>query len=409
MPLTDEQQQAFEMVKNKQISIISGGPGCGKTFLLKEILPWAESKGYSIACTAPTGKASHQISKATGRPASTIHRLLKPMYDETTGNFNFKHNEYNPLNIDFLVIDESSMLDLSLMASVMDAIDTNKTSILLIGDNFQLPSVSPGAVLRDLINSKVVPCTELIKVQRNSGDIVAACHLIKDGKYYTPSPKIDLDNGLNLRHVPMKGTTRIKNFIGEIVCDRMPAKGYDPIRDVQVLSPVNKRGDLSCDSLNEMLQEKLNPNPAIKNTKFRIDSKIIYTKNSKVRLTTGGEAIVLNGDMGYVIDIPGKQMILRFENPRRDVAVPLKNKDVRLAHALTIHRSQGSEFPVVIIPVHTSFGYFTSRSLIYTAISRGSELVITIGEFEAIRQAIDNNTANVRKTRLTEKLQRREK
>ena len=405
MPLNDKQLQAFEMVKNSQISLLSGAPGTGKTFTLKTILPWAESEDYNIACAAPTGKAAHQISKATDRPASTIHRLLEPRYDDRTDGFIFQRNETNQLDIDFLVIDEVSMVDLKLMAAVMKATNLNKTKLLLIGDAFQLPSVSPGAVLRDLIDSEIIPHVELTEVQRNSGDIVKACHDIKDGKYYTPSERIDLPEA-NLRHLEMKLPVLIKKKIKDLVCGYAPTMGYDPVKDVQVLSPVNKRGELSCDSLNALLQNELNPNPEIKDSIFRINSKVIYTKNSRVSSVTGEETIVLNGDMGYVIDMPKdrKQMILRFENPRRDVTIPLSTKDVKLAYALTIHRSQGSEFPVVVIPVHTSFGYFTSRSLIYTAISRGADMVITVGEFEAIRQAIDNNLANVRKTMLKEKL-----
>jgi len=405
MPLNNKQQQAFEMVKTYPISLLSGAPGTGKTFTLKTIIPWAESEGYDIACAAPTGKAAHQISKATERPASTIHRLLEAMYDERKGKFFFKRDRNNPLKATFLIIDECSMVDLSLMASVMDAVDLSRTKLLLIGDAFQLPSVSPGAVLRDLIDSEIIPHVELTEVQRNSGDIVKACHDIKDGKYYTPSAKIELPE-LNLRHLSITSPNLIQKKIEDLVCGWAPYMGYDPVKDVQVLSPVNSRGELSCDKLNALLQDRLNPNQKVEKTIFRLGSKVIYTKNSRVSSTEGKETMVLNGDMGYVIDMPKdrRQMILRFENPRRDVVIPLSTKDVKLAYCVTCHRMQGSESPVVIIPFHTSFGYFVTRQWIYTAISRAQKICITVGQESAIKQAIDNNTIGNRKTMLSEKL-----
>lgn len=404
MSLNQKQSQALEMVKTSNISILTGCPGVGKTFTLKAVLEWAKENNIRTTLAGPTGKSAKQMQIATSHSANTIHRVLMPQMTPS-GEFEFTKNETNQLDTDFLILDELSMVSNNLMASVFKAIDTNKTKILFVGDYYQLPSIGPGAILRDLIESNTIPMVELTEVHRNSGDIVKACHDIKNGKYYTPSTKIALPE-FNLRHLEITSPILIKRKIEGLVCKWAPQQGYDPVKDVQVLSPVNKRGELSCDSLNALLQNRLNPNPKVKNSIFRINSKVIYTKNSRVSSTKGEETMVLNGDMGYVIDMPKdrKQMILRFENPRRDVVIPLNTKDVKLAYCVTCHRMQGSEAPVVIIPFHTSFGYFVTRQWAYTAISRAQKICITVGQESAIKQAIDNNTIGVRKTMLKEKL-----
>ncbi|MFH2074809.1 MAG: AAA family ATPase, partial [Pseudomonadota bacterium] len=277
MPLNPKQQTAHDMATSKRISVITGAPGTGKTFTLESIHDWADSKNLKIIQAAPTGKAAKQMRIATGRKASTIHRMLDPLWSPT--GFVFDRDEWNPIEADLIVLDECSMITTSLMASVVRAIDFDSTRLLMIGDHYQLPSVGAGAVLRDIIESGVVPVTELTEIQRNSGDIVTACHLIKDAKAYEPSEILDPENGRNLRHVECSSPELIHRYIKDIVCDRMPARGFNPVWDVQVLSPVNKRGILSCKDLNETLQAELNSHPRIERYSFRIGDKVIQTKN----------------------------------------------------------------------------------------------------------------------------------
>ena len=407
MTLTDEQQQALDMVKSSRISILTGAPGVGKTYTLKAVLEWAESNKMTVDMASPTGKAARQMYSATGYQASTIHRLLMPRMG-SNGNFVFQHNEKNQLDIDLLVIDEASMITNGLMASVLRATDLKKTKLMIVGDHYQLPSIGAGAVLRDIIASDKIPCTELTQIQRNSGDIVKACHKIKDGKYYKPSAKLDPDSGLNLRHLEMSSPQLIQQTIKKIVCERMPLRGYDPIADVQVLSPTNQRTILSCEGLNKVLQQKLNPNPAVDGTIFRKNDKVIYTKNEKLKTPEGSEELIINGDMGKIVEVNTKRkhLIVRFDDPERVVVMPLKKNKLLLAYTITVHRFQGSESPVVVIPIHSSFNFFINRSWLYTAISRAQSICITVGEFDAVRQAINWEIAAGRRTRLKEKLQK---
>jgi len=403
--LTEKQKSIIPLMEQSKIAILTGGPGTGKTETSKAVLNWAKDKKMRIAVAAPTGKAGKRISEAINFKASTIHALLQPRMGNN-GNFVFQKNENDLLDIDLLILDEVSMIDNRLMASILKALDINKTKLLLIGDAGQLPSVGPGSILRDLLASKTVSHVELNEIFRNSGDIVKACHKIKDGKYYKPSESLDPDNGLNLRHVEVRSPERIQEVIRQIVTGRMVDRNFDPIWDCQILSPVNERTVLSCKGLNKVLQAELNSNPAIDGTVFRKHDKIINRKNEKLKTPIGGEELCLNGDQGTIVDIfeKKKQIIVEFYNPDRTVVVPLHRNELGLAYCLTVHKAQGSEFPVVIIPVHSSFNFFLNRSWVYTGISRASQILITVGEFDTIKRAIDNNVSNERKTMLKEKL-----
>jgi len=405
MPLNDRQQIAHKMAITSKVSIITGAPGVGKTYTLASIHEWAKDNRVKIAQAAPTGKAAKQMTMATGIAASTIHKLLEPR--KSTNGFEFTRNQENPINADMVVLDECSMITNNLMADVIRAIDFDRTSLLLIGDHYQLPSVGAGAVLRDLIGSGVVPVTELTEIQRNSGDIVRACHLIKDSKIYEPSEWLDTKNGQNLRHLEVSSPEMIHHYIREIVTERMPSRGHDPVWDVQVLSPTNKRTILSCDGLNTMLQKKLNSgNPAIDKYNFRVGDKIIQTKNEQIPNLVGEKELVVNGDIGLIteIDKSAKLLTVTFFDPDRAVRIPMYDHNLLMAYCITVHRFQGSEAPVVIIPVHSSFNFFVNRNWLYTAISRAKEICITIGQFSAIRQAIKTDMAIKRVTRLKEKL-----
>lgn len=405
--LTDEQLSAVEMVKNNPLSILTGGPGTGKTTTVKEILHWAGKKGLGIAQAAPTGKAAKRMMEATGYSAMTIHSLLGAMMED--GEFFFVHNEGNQLRCDFLVVDELSMVTNNLMSDLLRAINEKLTKVLFVGDQGQLPSVGAGAVLRDMLASRCIPHVELTKIHRNSGAIVKACHKIHRGEFYSPSAKLDVENGFNLRHVETSSPTSIQDVVQKIVT-KMEAREFDPIWDVQVISPTNSRSVLSCDGMNEVLQNQLNPLPEgekqPENMIFRKNDKVIQIKNTRLDDAYGTPTFLVNGDMGQIIDMNDSRnkMTVKFFDPERIVHLSKKRNDLLLAYCVTCHRMQGSEAPVVIIPVHKLYQYFVTRSWIYTAISRAKVMCFTVGQFGAIETAINKNDAEHRVTRLKESM-----
>jgi exodeoxyribonuclease V alpha subunit len=409
--LTDEQMAAVEMVKAHKISVLTGGPGTGKTTTVNEILSWAESQRLAVAMAAPTGKAAKRMTEATGREASTIHRLLGGHVEGD--DFVFEFGPGRPIHTDLLVIDEVSMVTSALMADLLRAVRADGTRLLIVGDEGQLPSVGPGAVLRDILASGVVPNTRLTKIHRNSGEIVRACHRIAGGQTYAPCAELDPATGKNLRHVEIDGPDRVAEIVRKIVAERMPERGYDPIWDVQVISPMNSRTCLSCDALNTVLQDTLNPGAASGDEKlgpWRVGDKIIQIKNESLKNARRSEnepedkVPVVNGDMGRVVEFQDAKMVVEFFDPQRFAVVSRKKNNLLLAYAVTCHRMQGSEAPVVIVPVHTVFGPFLNRSWVYTAISRAKDICITVGRFRAIAGAIGRHDGERRRTRLKEKI-----
>ena len=414
--LTDQQSNALEMVKKNNLSLLIGFPGTGKTTITREIVQWAIAEGYYIALASPTGKAAHVLSEACGHPASTIHRLLKPMPETVNGKlqFVFGHNAGNPLPFTFLIVDEVSMVGNDLMADLMQAIDPKTTKVLLVGDSCQLPSVQPGNVLHDLISCGMIPCVRLTKVFRHSGAIVDFCTAIRTDTDYKLPKALDLDAGQNYVHIECSSPQTIHDTIVKLATENMPRRGYDTTKDVQILSPVNSKTVLSCDALNESIQNIVNPQPpeaCINGNGFRLGSKVINTKNiyDAISADTNDKEMILNGDMGLITDLQGeaKSMIVQFDNPRREIIISKHNNHLKLAYALTIHRSQGSQFPVVIMPAHSAFQYQSNRALIYTAVSRAQEILITVGRAAAIRQAVKDTKVYNRQTFLSEKIQDR--
>lgn len=404
--LAPDQVEAFTLAMRYPIFILTGAPGTGKTYTLQRIIEQFRAWGRKISLAAPTGKAAKRMSELIDRPASTIHRLLgpEPYQDGNETKFSFSYGEGRPLPDDVVVIDEFSMVDISLAASLFRAI-VPSTRLLIVGDHYQLPSVGPGAVLRDLLAAGI-PSYELTEIKRNTGDIVKACHAIKDGRPAVPSPTLNLDNGFNFRHIQESDPAKIQEIIKDIVTHRLPQRGYDPMWDVQCLSPVNDRGELSCKALNELLQNALNPYFPIKGeanyaskSPFRPRDKVIQRKNQDI----DGEFIV-NGDLGEIAAITGHEIVVNFKFPDRRVCVKRNENHLTLAYCITIHKAQGSEAPVIIIPLHSSFGIFPNRELIYTAISRAQDICITVGQWGYLEQAV-KRVGNVKRiTRLTELL-----
>jgi len=412
MILTDQQLSAVEMVKKNSVSILTGGPGCGKTTTALEIIKWAESEDLKIIQACPTGKAAKRLIESTDRYASTIHSMLGCTFEN--GQFGFIHGKDNPLPADLIVLDEISMITVDLMARVLEAVDIKRTKLLLIGDAWQLPSVGAGAVLRDLLASGAVPHVELDKIHRNTGLIVEACHQIKSGQIYTPRRKLDLsaENPINLIHIECFTPEMALEGLQKIMCEVIPGKyGFDPVNDIQLISPVNSKGVLSCDSINKILRDRLNPlqidqvfSDEDQNYQFRTGDKVINTKNCKVTAVGGKTTAIVNGDIGIVQSVSDKIITVLFSDPDREVEILKKEQNLLHAYCITCHRFQGSEAPVIIIPVHNQFNYFLSNAWIYTAISQAKSICVTVGTFGTIEKAIRNRVPNNRKTKLKERL-----
>lgn len=395
--LAPDQQEAFRLCMAHPVFILTGAPGTGKTFTLRRIIEQFVEWNKLIALAAPTGKAAKRMTEVIGMSAMTIHRLLGPEPRTFKGElyFGFTRGFGDPIPADLLVIDEFSMVDISLAASLFRAVAAG-TRVLIVGDHYQLPSVGPGAVLRDLLAAGV-PSYELTEIKRNTGDIVKACHAIKDGRPAVPSPHLDEKAGLNFRHIEESDPFEIQRIIRDLVTKRLPMRGYDPVWDVQVLSPMNERTALSCLDLNTLLQGALNIHPPVPGTPFRVNDKVIQRKNESI----DGEFVV-NGDLGEVKSINDAEIVVNFLYPDRLVRIKRKAHHIQLAYCVTVHKMQGSESKVVIIPVHTCFGGFFNREIIYTAISRAQDICITVGEFHAL-EAATGRVGNVRRiTRLAE-------
>lgn len=424
MRLTDQQVAVLEMVKKNRISILTGGPGTGKTTITQQIIEWAKKEDYIVSLCSPTGKAAKVLSKACyNHPAFTIHKILHPQATRKHGKlqFDFGHNIDNPLPCTFLIADEMSMVGNGLMASLLSAIDHTKTKLLLIGDSNQLPSIQPGNILHDLIACGYITTIELTKVFRHSGEIIQFCTAIRtNSKDYTiplsSKNKINLEAGNNYLHIETSSMETIHETIIKLATINMPRRNFEINRDeVQILSPTNSRTILSCDALNIALQDIINPQPEnnrINNgdenkVSFRLGSRIINCKNLyDAKNLAGNEEIVLNGDTGKIIDLQDNNrfMVVRFKDPERDILVNKYNHNLKLSYCITSHRSQGSGFDCVIMPVHSVFQYQMNRAMLYTSVSRAKKILITVGEKSAIRQAIRDIRIYHRKTFLQEKI-----
>lgn len=416
--LNEQQSNALEMVKKNNLSILTGGPGTGKTTITKAIVDDMKSQGHSILLATPTGKSAQVMALACNHKASTIHRLLHPLPVKINGKlqFQFFYDAENPLDCTFLAIDEFSMVGNDLAASLLQSIDFTKTKVLLIGDSNQLPSITPGNVLHDLIACGCIPYIELTEIFRNSGEIVKFCASVRCDTPYDLPKTLDLDTGQNYVHIECSAPQAIHDTIVKLATVNMPRRGYDTTKDVQILSPVNSKTVLSCDALNESIQDIVNkqaPQDCIENSVFRLGSKVINTKNIYDAVSANdngnGKEMILNGDMGKIVDLRGteKAMVVEFQNPDRKILISKYHHYLKLAYSLTIHRSQGSQFPVVLLPVHTSFAYHTNRALLYTAVSRAQDILITVGQRSAVRQAVRNVKVYNRKTMLINKIENR--
>lgn len=395
--LYDDQRQAMQGALSSSVFILTGAPGTGKTWTVNRIVAALEPTLSHIALAAPTGKAAKRMTELTGRPAHTIHRLLEPEVGPS-GEWHFSRDMHDPIEADVVIVDELSMTDQWLMARLLDAIQPG-TRLILVGDIYQLPSVGPGNVLGDLIKSGIIPCVELTTIKRQDpGLIITNCHRIKEGQ----DAILSTDAGGDFVFVSRQEPKAIQTAIVELAVDRIPARfDLNPMRDIQVLSPVRETTELSCKALNEILQDRLNPvkDPMFQGKKFRPGDKVIQTKNDY-------EYGIVNGDLGYIREIHRRELIVEFENPTRLVHLPVANNDLELGYCLTTHRYQGSECPVIIIPVHRSLSpLVTQRPWLYTSLSRARSLCVVVGQGSEVGAIIRRNWSGRRKTNLTTMLQ----
>jgi exodeoxyribonuclease V alpha subunit len=397
--LSAEQRRAVELAASSRLMILTGGPGTGKTFTTRAIVALWRAMGKSILLAAPTGRAAQRLSELTGVEAKTIHRMLA--FDP--GSMRFRHDEENPLEADAFVIDETSMMDLFLSHSLFKAIPKT-AQVLLVGDIDQLPSVGPGMVLRDLIESEQLPVVKLIEIfrQAKASHIVTNAHRINAGQFphLTPTTKFAESDCLWLEAAePELGAEGILHLIAQ----SLPKRGIDPVKDVQVLCPAT-RGEIGTRNLNTLLQQALNPREQGKvelvrgGSVLRVGDRVIQQVNDYQRE-------VFNGDLGTIlnIDLEEQEVVVQFTE--REVSYDYADLgELALAWAVTVHKSQGSEYPVVIFPLFMQHYLLLSRNLVYTGLTRAKQRAILVGPTKAIGLAIGRVMDRQRYTALADRL-----
>ena len=392
--LSASQRAAVDLMLRSKVSVVTGGPGVGKTTLLDTILRILTAKGVRLLLAAPTGRAAKRMSEQTGIEAKTIHRLLE--IDPKTGGF--RKGADDPLDCDLLVIDETSMVDVPLMNAITKAIPA-RSGLLLVGDVDQLPSVGPGRVLADVIESGAVTVARLTEVFRQAAEsrIVVNAHRINRGEMPEwPRPGTESDFYFVECQEPEDGAAKVV----DIVRDRIPRRfGLDPIRDVQVLCPM-QRGALGARALNADLQKALNPNPTSRVERF---GSVFLPGDKVMQIENDYDKEVFNGDLGVVVGIDEDEGILRASFDGRDVEYAFGELDTLVpAYATTIHKSQGSEYPAVVITLATQHYTMLARNLLYTAVTRGKRLVIVVGQRRALAIAVRTSSARRRWSKLDE-------
>ena len=414
--LSDQQKKAVMNCLGEGVSVITGGPGTGKTTIINAIINILEDSGLKTAIAAPTGRAAKRITETSGHPASTIHRLLEySFYDDGRGDFG--RNAENPLEYDAVVVDEASMIDLMLMNGLVNAILPG-SRFIIVGDDDQLPSVGAGNVLRDIIASEYVHYTKLKEIFRQAGEsmIVVNAHRINQGEYPDCNAK-DKDFFLLRR----KSEREMLETIKDLCLRRLPEYysdlvegGLKPVRDIQVLTPVRK-GTLGCINLNKDLQQILNPQTfdefgdpekaekTYGEKLFREGDKVMQIRNNyelqwkNHEDFTDGEGI-FNGDVGFIqtIDLEFNEMTIVFDEVRYVKYTFSQLDELELAYAITVHKSQGSEFPIVVMPMSWFPPVLATRNLLYTGVTRGKQIVVLVGSEDKMNGMVDNNRISQR-------------
>ncbi len=408
---SSEQLLAVERAAKHALTVITGGPGVGKTTVISEIVRRSQAAGLKLALAAPTGRAAKRMSEATGFPASTIHRMLK--WDPAEGRF--LHDRANPLSRQIYVIDEVSMLDLPTAVALFRAIRPG-SSVVIVGDPDQLPSVGPGNVLNDMIESRLFPVTRLTKIfrQGEGSGIIHAAHEVNSGLSPLPSPPPRTCSGRggggcssagkelsDFYWIEKEDPAECADLIERLIMRRIPARfGFDPLKDVQVLCPMN-RGEAGTIALNERLQNALNGN---QKKSFRSGNRLFRIGDKVMQVTNNYDKSVFNGDMGVLSDIDpaAEQFTVDFDSS--PVCYDFADAaQIVPAYAVTVHKSQGSEFPVVIMPLLPQHYLMLQRNLLYTGITRAKKLMILIGSRKAVSMAVRNSVREPRYSLLLER------
>ena len=411
--LSEIQIDAIKSCFEENISIITGGPGTGKTTIINTISKIFIENGYNISLCAPTGRAAKRIEETTGIEAKTIHRMLGYIPSSYDDIGHFEYNEDNPLDTDLIIIDEMSMVDVVLFEKLLRGLKDN-TKLIIVGDVDQLPSVGAGNVLKDLINSNKIKYTKLIDIFRQSenSNIIVNAHKINNGQ----EPILNEKNS-DFFFLNTDAPSITRNVVVDLISRRLPkAYGYDYSKDIQILTQ-SRKGICGVFELNKLLQDILNPKTEasdeilVGNKLFRVNDKVMQTKNNYNLSFIDDEGEenfgVYNGDMGHIIFIDKSSNKLTVEmDDKRLIEYSLEDLDnLELAYAITIHKSQGSEFKSVIIPMFDGYKLLQTRNLLYTAITRAKENIVIVGDKNVMNNMIRNNTINSRYSNLEKRIQ----
>ena len=411
--LAEHQKSAIYCAMEKGVTVITGGPGTGKTTIINTIIQIMDKLDQKVMLAAPTGRAAKRMTEVCGTEAKTIHRLLESTFSDEDDNMRFSKNEENPLECDLLIIDEMSMVDILLMQAVLKALKAH-TRLILVGDSDQLPSVGAGNVLHDIINSGVVPTVALTEIFRQAKEsaIVVNAHKINNGEF----PELNKE-GTDFFLVKRDTAVEISESIIDLFIKRLPkAYRYNPLYQIQILSPTRK-GITGVTELNNALQKVINPpdkrkkEKSFKNILFREGDKVMQTRNNYdmewTKLDNHDETGfgIFNGDIGYIhrIDKDTESATIVFDD-RLCIYEFAKMEDLDLAYAVTVHKSQGSEFDAVIMPMYPCAPMLQNRNLFYTAVTRAKKLVVLVGRESCIQTMIENKNEQIRYTGLEHKL-----
>lgn len=401
LSLAGEQRKAIEAAVTDKCVVITGGPGVGKTTIVRAIVRLHMSKLRRVSLAAPTGRAAKRLSESTGNPATTIHRMLE--FNPRTGAF--ERNSTSPLEVDILILDEVSMVDTPLFRSLLVALPAS-AQLILVGDIDQLPSVGPGSVLRDVIRSGSATVVNLTQIFRQAAEsaIVTNAHRVNRGEppALTP-PAGDDPTRSDFYFVDRDDPVAARDTVLELVADRIPNRfGFDSKMDIQVLAPMH-RGEVGTVALNAALQEALNPLAAesqqIKrgNRVFRVGDKVMQIRNNY-------DKDVFNGDIGVIRETDGKSLAIELVDGRRVEYEAAELDELVHAFAISVHKSQGSEYPAVVIPLLTQHYMMLQRNLLYTGMTRGKRLVVLVGSKRAVFMAVKNDDTRTRWTWLSQRI-----
>ena len=408
--LSQSQREAVARAIGERVTVITGGPGVGKTTIVNAVLHIVRAKGVRARLCAPTGRAAKRLAESTGLEATTIHRLLE--FDPATGGF--RHGADNPLATDFVVVDEVSMVDIVLANQLLRAVP-NDAALLLVGDVDQLPSVGPGSVLAEIIGSQRVPTVRLTEIfrQAKSSRIVVNAHRINRGEspeYPRPPARADSPDAdskapaepSDFYVIAVRDVEEARERLLQVVTERIPRRfGLDPMADLQVLTP-GRRGGLGAAALNAELQSRLNPGATERITRFGTT----YARGDKVLQTVNDyQKEVFNGDIGRIAQVNLEEQTVTVSFEGRAVPYEFNELDeLSLAYAITVHKSQGSEFPAVVMPLSTQHYMLLERNLLYTGVTRGKRLVVLVAEPRALAIAVRRDESVQRRSRLAARL-----